>query len=543
MTTSRPRAARFGIGIGIGAALAVTAGIAPAAAVDPADLEERVTVDAVVGHLQQLQDIADANGGNRAAGTSGYEASAVYIEQALTAAGYTPERQYFDADLQTIDAYTLTIDGFATSDPIGIPMEFTPSTPAGGLTDLPLVTPAAPLGCTADDWAGVDAAGAIALVSRGSCSFAEKSAAAAAAGAEAVIVYNNEPGPLEGTLGAQTPELAPTVGILQSEGEDLLAALANGPVLADLDLQQHIDSVETFNILADTPTGRDDNVVMLGAHLDSVEDGPGINDNGSGSAAILEIALQLAASGELENTVRFAWWGAEEIGLLGSAHYVDDLYETGGDAALGTIATYLNFDMVASPNYVIAVYDADQSTYEAPVEVPEGSIATEAAFTSYFDAIGQPWIDTAFDARSDYNAFILAGIPASGLFTGADDVKTAEQVALFGGTEGIIMDPNYHTPADDISNINTEALGIMLGAMASVTASLANDTSAVNGVAPIVDPAPAAPVPAPEVTEEGAHLLAASGSEISGAWIGGGVLALLVGGVVMAAAARRRRTV
>lgn len=539
MTTSRPRATRIGIGIGIGAALAVTAGIAPAAAVDPADLEERVTVDAVVGHLQQLQNIADANGGNRAAGTSGYEASAVYIEQTLTAAGYTPQRQYFDADLQTIDAYTLAVDGYAASDPFGIPMEFTPGTPAGGLVDLPLVTPAAPLGCTADDWAGIDAVGSIALVSRGSCSFAEKSAAAAAAGAEAVLIYNNEAGPLEGTLGAQTPDLAPTVGILQSEGQDLLAALANGPVLADLDLQQHIDSVQTFNILADTPTGRDDNVVMLGAHLDSVEDGPGINDNGSGSAAILEVAVQLAASGDLENTVRFAWWGAEEIGLLGSAHYVDDLYETGGDAALGTIATYLNFDMVASPNYVIAVYDADQSTYEAPVEVPEGSIATEAAFTDYFDAIGQPWIDTAFDARSDYNAFILAGIPASGLFTGADDVKTADQVVLFGGTEGIIMDPNYHTPADDMSNINTDALRIMLGAMASVTAALANDTSAVNGVAPIVDPV----VPAPEVTEEGDHLLAASGSEISGAWLGGGVLALLAGGVVMAAAARRRRAV
>ncbi|MDR6198775.1 Zn-dependent M28 family amino/carboxypeptidase [Microbacterium sp. SORGH_AS428] len=535
MTTSRPRATRIGIGISIGAALAVTVGIAPAAAVDPADLEERVTVDAVVGHLQQLQDIADANGGNRAAGTSGYEASAAYIEQALTAAGYTPERQYFDADLQTIDAYTLTVDGYSAADPFGIPMEFTPGTPAGGLSDLPLIAPTAPLGCTADDWAGIDAAGAIALVSRGSCSFAEKSAAAAAAGAEAVIIYNNEPGPLQGTLGAQTPDLAPTVGILQSEGQDLLAALADGPVLADLDLQQHIDSVETFNIIADTPTGRDDNVVMLGAHLDSVEDGPGINDNGSGSAAILEVALQLAASGELENTVRFAWWGAEEIGLLGSAHYVEELTDADADA----IATYLNFDMVASPNYVIAVYDADQSTYEAPVEVPEGSIATEAAFTSYFDAIGQPWIDTAFDARSDYNAFILAGIPASGLFTGADDVKTAEQVALFGGTEGIIMDPNYHTPADDMSNINTEALGIMLGAIASVTATLANDTSAVNGVAPIVDPV----VPAPEVTEEGDHLLAASGSEISGVWLGGGVLALLAGAVVLAAAARRRRTV
>ncbi len=545
MNKARPRTTRIGIGIGVGAALVVTAGIAPASAVDPVDLGSRVTVEAVMAHLGALQAVADANGGNRAAGTSGYEASAQYVEAQLTAAGYTPVRQYFDADLQTIDSYTLAIDGFVfdddenddgVADPLGIPMEFTPGTPAGGLTDLPLIAPSVAIGCTAEDWAGVDATGAIALVARGECPFSAKSAAAAAAGAVAAIIYNSEGGPLNGTLGEQTPELVPTVGILQSQGEELLAALGTGPVMADLELTQHIDEIETFNVIADTPTGRDDNVVMLGAHLDSVEDGPGINDNGSGSAAILEVALQLAASGDLENTVRFAWWGAEEVGLLGSAHYVDDLYATGGDEALASIATYLNFDMVASPNYVIAVYDADQSTYEAPVEVPPGSVETEAAFTDYFDAIGQPWIDTAFDGRSDYDAFISYGIPASGLFTGADDEKTPEQVALFGGTAGIIMDPNYHTPADDITNVNAEALGIMLGAMASVTASLANDTSAINGVVPVPDPT----TPAPEVTEEGPGLLAASGSDTPVGWIGAGVIALLLGAVAIAAAARRR---
>ena len=275
---------------------------------------------------------------------------------------------------------------------------------------------------------------------------------------------------------------------------------------------------------------------MLGAHLDSVADGAGINDNGSGSAAILETAVQLAASGDLANRVRFAWWGAEEIGLLGSADYVARL----SDAQADEIVTYLNFDMVASPNYVISVYDADQSTYEAPVDVPEGSIQTEAAFTDYFDAVGQPWIDTAFDGRSDYDAFISAGIPASGLFTGADEVKTEEQVALFGGTVGEIHDPNYHTPADDITNVNDEALGIMIGAIAHVTAQLADDVTSITGVVPPVEPSPEPPTsPAPTVTGAPAAL-AESGAEPTTAWMAGATLLTGIGAMTLVAVRRRR---
>ena len=211
-----------------------------------------------------------------------------------------------------------------------------------------------------------------------------------------------------------------------------------------LDLTSHTEVAESFNVIAETKQGRDDNVVMLGAHLDGVEEGPGINDNGTGSATILEVAVQLAKSHTPHhNTVRFAWWGAEELGLIGSTAYVEELATQEGE--LDRIATYLNYDMVGSPNYIIGVYDADESTYPAPVDVPEGSEATEDVLTSWFDSIGQPWVDTEFSGRSDYQAFILNGVPASGLFTGADDVKTAEEVALFGGTAGITHDPNYHS--------------------------------------------------------------------------------------------------
>ncbi|WP_260300736.1 M28 family peptidase [Rathayibacter sp. PhB152] len=455
--------------IGAGALVAGFA-FAPAAnAVEPVDFADAVTVDGIMNHLEAFQAIADANDGNRAIGTEGYEQSGQYVEAVLKAAGYTTERQDFTTTTQTIDEFSLT----TTPAVEGIPMSFTPSTPEGGVTGE-LIQPVDPLGCDADAWAGLDATGKVALVSRGTCSFSEKSAAAGAAGASAVIIYNNAPGEaLNGTLGAPDDSYIPSVGVTLEEGQSLIAAL---PSTATLVLEQTTTDTDTFNIITETPGGDHDNVVMLGAHLDGVPEGPGINDNGSGSATLLETAVQLADAGETTNAVRFAWWGAEEVGLVGSYTYVDSLSEE----EAGDIATYLNFDMVASPNYVVSVYDANESTFEAPVEVPAGSIATEKAFTDYFDSIDQPWIDTAFDGRSDYDGFISAGIPASGLFTGADDIKTEEEAALFGGTVGIAHDPNYHSAGDDLANINQEALGITSKAIAFVTASFAEDTSAID---------------------------------------------------------------
>ncbi|WP_382310421.1 M20/M25/M40 family metallo-hydrolase [Herbiconiux sp. UC225_62] len=536
------RLAGFGIGTGVVVAGVAGFGSSAAFAVDPDDLESRVTVAGITAHLQALQDIADANGGNRAIGTPGYEASGQYIESVLTAAGYTPVRQPFQATTQTIDAFSITLLGSTTgTEGDRIPMEGTTETSPTGIVDAAMIAPATATGCTAEEWGGVDATDKVAVVSRGVCSFAEKSLAAAGAGAVAVLIYNNEPGPLNGTLGEQVPEYIPSVGLTQEEGTALVAALPSNPTVS-LTLQETTTTVDTFNIIAETSTGRTDNTVMLGAHLDSVPEGPGINDNGSGSAAILETAVQLAASGDLNNQVRFAWWGAEEVGLVGSTYYVDDL-AANNPAELDEIATYLNFDMVASPNYVISVYDADQSTYEAPVEVPEGSIATEKAFTDYFDANGQPWIDTAFDARSDYDAFIANGVPASGLFTGADDEKTVDQAALFGGTggPGITPDPNYHSAADDIANVNADALGIMAGAIASVTASLANDTTAINQFPPVVVPEDPAPAPAPVADPAPGSQLAATGAEGALGAVPVGVLLLGAGAVLAVLRMRSER--
>lgn len=110
--------------------------------------------------------------------------------------------------------------------------------------------------------------------------------------------------------------------------------------------------------------------------------------------------------------------------------------------------------------YVFMVYDGDQSSYDAPVAVPDGSVAIEDLFESFFTLLGEPYDDAEFSGRSDYQAFILNGIPAGGLFTGAEVVKTAEQQALWGGTVGAQFDPCYHLGCDTFQNNNTNALGL-----------------------------------------------------------------------------------
>ena len=252
-------------------------------------------------------------------------------------------------------------------------------------------------------------------------------------------------------------------------------------------------------MIAETGSGNDDNVVMAGAHLDSVQDGAGINDNGSGSAALLETAIQMAKV-KTTNTVRFAWWGAEESGLLGSEHYVEELSEEEADE----IALYLNFDMVASPNYMFGIYDGDNSGgTAAPGFVPAGSAEIEDVFERFYADRGEPSQDSEFSGRSDYGPFIAVGIPAGGLFTGAEVPKTAAEAALYGGVAGAAYDPCYHAFCDNLTgdgqnvalydalredyelvgNINVRALDVNADAIATAVLTFAYDTSTVNAVA------------------------------------------------------------
>jgi Zn-dependent M28 family amino/carboxypeptidase len=215
---------------------------------------------------------------------------------------------------------------------------------------------------------------------------------------------------------------------------------------------------------------------MIGAHLDSVNAGPGIQDNGSGSAAILETALQMAKV-KPRNKVRFAWWGAEESGLVGSTHYVNSLSQE----ELDSIALYLNFDMIASPNYGFFVHDGDDSDGVGAGPGPDGSAAIEKVFEDYYTMIGQPFKGTDFSGRSDYGPFIAVGIASGGVFTGAEGIKTPEEAALWGGVAGSQFDPCYHQACDTFDNINPFALDVNADAVAYAVLQFAMNTQVVNG--------------------------------------------------------------
>lgn len=208
-------------------------------------------------------------------------------------------------------------------------------------------------------------------------------------------------------------------------------------------VQQFTSSGRTgYNLIADWPGGDTGKVVMAGSHLDSVTSGAGINDNGSGSAAVLETALAVARSGyQPTKHLRFAWWGAEELGLVGSRYYVNNL----SSANRARISGYLNFDMIGSPNPGYFVYDDDPTI--------------EKTFKDYFTGLGVATeIETEGDGRSDHAPFKNAGVPVGGLFSGADYVKTAAQAAKWGGTAGQPFDRCYHSSCDTTANINDTAL-------------------------------------------------------------------------------------
>lgn len=225
-------------------------------------------------------------------------------------------------------------------------------------------------------------------------------------------------------------------------------------------------------MIAQTKGGDQNNVVALGAHTDSVGAGPGINDNGSGTIGILEVAKALSKF-SVNNAVRFGFWAAEEFGLIGSAKYVESLSAEERDK----IALYLNFDMIASPNYVYFVFDGDGSAFNRTA--PPGSGAIEHMFQRHFLDVGWKVKPTTFDGRSDYDPFFNISIPCGGLFTGAEEVKTAEEAAYYGGKAGEAYDPNYHRAGDNVKNCNVGAWITNTKAIAHAIATYATSTKSI----------------------------------------------------------------
>ena len=467
------------VAAGVSANIATAAPAACATRVNNtiARLLECVDLAGVREHQAALQSIADANGSTRVSGSPGYDRSVEYVEGRLRAAGWQVTRQAFD--FQTFVSLTPSVLEQVAPPPVG-PLDHNIMSYSGsGDVTASVSTPSgAVTGCFASDWAGFPA-GNIALVQRGgstatfTCTFAVKAQNAMAAGAVGIVVYNNIDGPLNGTLGATFTAEFPAVGITQALGQQLAAT-------PGLVLRLRTDTLRgiatTYNVLAELPGKNQNNVVMAGAHLDSVNAGPGINDNGSGSAALVELAENLSKV-RPQNTLRLAWWGAEESNLVGSTYYVANL----AAAELNKIALYLNFDMIGSPNYVFHIYDGDDSDAVGAGPGPAGSAQIEKTFEAYFTSRGLPFKGTDFTGRSDYGPFIASGVPSGGLFTGAEGIKTAQEAAIWGGTAGLAYDPCYHQACDTYANNNDTALAENSDAVAYAALSYAMSTNLING--------------------------------------------------------------
>jgi Zn-dependent M28 family amino/carboxypeptidase len=447
-------------------------------------LLECVTLKGTLEHEQALQRIADRNDGVRDSGTRGYDASARYVQQRLRDAGYVVTRQVFDivrfketgpSALEQVApnavTYEQNTDFIVTphSEPGDVTAAVTPVDLDLGLENT------STSGCEAADFTGFPQ-GNIALIQRGACTFEQKGENAAAAGAVGILFFN------QGNTDAEDRQGLPavTLGNGYTGGVPALSTTYDrGVEFAGIDgLRMRLFSnvlrepATTSNVIAESPGGDPHNVIMAGAHLDSVPEGPGINDNGSGSSSLIEVAEQLAKD-DLPNKLRFAWWSAEEGGLVGSTHYVEGL----SAAQLADIEMYLNFDMVASPNYGLFVYDGSGDI--GPVG-PPGSDDIEALFERYYaehDLQSEP---TQFNGRSDYQAFISSGVPAGGLFTGAEGIKTAAQAAKWGGQADVAYDPCYHQACDTIDNLSHEALDINVDAIAYVTYLYASGDEVIN---------------------------------------------------------------
>lgn len=445
-------------------------------------LSSLVTSEALLAQLDALQEVAAAHADTRETFGPGYTASVAHAVAVLEAAGYTVELEPFEMRgfSETAPPELALLSPTATSFVAGTDHATLTWSGAGEAegpvvaVDLvlpPTASSSSTSGCEAADFADFPP-GAIALVQRGGCTFSTKVARAEAAGALAVVIFNEGQSDRQGlegwTLDEGAPASVPVVGTRFDVGEALAAAAAAGPATLRVATFVRGGTFTIHNVLAETPTGDPARTLVVGAHLDSVAAGPGINDNGTGTAFVLAAATAWAESGLVAtNRIRWALWGAEEVGLVGSTAHVDALDRDERDAILAN----LNYDMIGSPNGARFVYDGDGSATGGVG--PLGSDTIEALHTDWLEAQGLDWEPTPFDGRSDYGPFIWAGIPAGGLFSGAETRKGRALAERFGGDPDAPLDACYHRACDDRGNVDPVLFAELSATAAHVVQTLA----------------------------------------------------------------------
>lgn len=465
------------------AVVGLVAPAAPAAALDTVDtskLRAAVTVAAILRHERDLQHIAAANGNTRESGTPAYDAAATYVKKDLKDAGYTVHTQKFtypqfvERTPSTLAQVTPSAESFTVSTFTysGSAAVTGPMVLAHHIGVRPPVGTSGQSGCTAGDFDAPPSASAVVLVQRGTCSYQTKADLAAAAGYAAVVVFDDLDSGTSPLIGAlDHPTRIPVLSVGYASGDELVARIRNHTaVTVRLTASTAVEQRTTTNLWAATGTGKTGRSVVVGAHLDTLppqpplnrspEGAPGIDDNGSGVSTVLEIARQMHELGytkkhHLQRQVRFVFFGAEEAGRFGSAHYVDSL----SPSALAKLDAYVDVDTIGSPDYGRFVDDGDGSS--VGTGGPAGSGAIEKVFTDYFRAQKLSTQPAPLDGTSDYAAFAAAGVPVGGV--------TSETRATRGDC--------YHQSCDDLRNLDPQALYELGDAVADATLVLAQSAS------------------------------------------------------------------
>ncbi|CAF0943370.1 unnamed protein product [Didymodactylos carnosus] len=444
--------------------------------VTPKTLADAITIDQMSTHLDQLQKIANLGGGTRAIGTAGFNNTLDYITTYLTQnTNLLVKRQYFNVSTSRLASNPILIS-YLNNQQINYTYQtnFTLMTNSGSAnfgTGV-RVTVIPDIGCAEDNW--LAASGTVALVKRG-CNFVDVANFAAKSGVVGLMIYND---------GADCDRYATITGASVPSNTTYPALFLSYPLgLAPANAAQntsintsvvinvaYISARSVGNICADTLSGDPTKTIVVGSHSDGVLAGSGINDNGSGSVANLVLATNLARLFQTSTyetypyRVRFCWWGAEEVGLLGSYYHVE---QAGLSSIVGErledYLMYFNYDMLGSPNFFFGIYDGNRTNPLTTLpQAINGSIKVSELFRDWFISQRLPWDYTAFGGGSDYVPFLRVGIVSGGLFSGAGGLKPQEQRDRYdqmlgrgqGGVPGTPTDPCYHRACDTVENIN-----------------------------------------------------------------------------------------
>lgn len=435
--------------------LVVLAGLASFSGIAEKDPElefyESISLPNVMTHLKAFQDIALVHG-DRAVG-AGYNASVEYVQAALAETNYHVWRQEFTIPTTSVVGSPVfeQVTPVAATYSEGTDYDVIEYSGSGDVTAA--VVEVENNGCATGDYAAVT--GVVALVHwTGECSLMEITQFAMDSNAAAVLVANTveQSQPISGSLGSTAEQdpasiTIPVLGVTYVVGHTLSQVVTT----VHVDVTTETTDVVTMNLLADTLEGDPSSIMVIGSHLDSRPGVPGINDNGSGAAINLEVALEYYRQGfNSSSQVRFAWWAAEELGLLGSEHYVQSMSQQ----QVADTVLNVNYDMLASPNFFRGILNG----YQADDPIAVSCTRLTQVFEDYYNMTGLPYLLTEFNGRSDYGSFLAANITAGGLKTGAEVLKTQEERNLFGGMTNAPFDPCYHLPCDGYENVHVETL-------------------------------------------------------------------------------------